>query len=92
MNSIWEFIKTITEHVTYATDRLDECQKQVTYLTTVYNDVILKLRGDNETLNEKLNKIADVRNSTGNKLFLSYFKLKINSLHNKIYKCLVYFQ
>ncbi|XP_044002359.1 uncharacterized protein PFB0765w-like [Aphidius gifuensis] len=63
MNSTWELIRTITQHVTYATDTLHECQKHTTYLTTTYNDVILKLRGDNEVLNKKLTSIASDRNA-----------------------------
>lgn len=79
MNSTWELIRTITQHVTYATDTLHECQKHTTYLTTTYNDVILKLRGDNEVLNKKLTTIASDRNANGT-LSIYFFKNKLNNV------------
>ncbi|XP_063974545.1 CAP-Gly domain-containing linker protein 1-like [Diachasmimorpha longicaudata] len=50
MTTVWDYMKSITETINYVTETMDDCKGHSTRLTSEYNEVIMKLYKDNDTL------------------------------------------
>ncbi|XP_015117220.1 restin homolog [Diachasma alloeum] len=58
MTTVWDYKKSITETINYVTEAMEDCQGYNEHLTSQYNQVVVKLCADNETLKTQAERHA----------------------------------
>ncbi|XP_015116260.1 interaptin [Diachasma alloeum] len=68
MTVVWDYMNRITDTINYVTETADDCKGHTTRLTSEYNEVIVKLYADNETLKAQAEQYAKERSQYAEEL------------------------
>uniref|UniRef100_A0A0C9QD29 MYH11 protein n=1 Tax=Fopius arisanus TaxID=64838 RepID=A0A0C9QD29_9HYME len=92
LNTVWDYMKSITETINYVTETMDETKGHTEHLRSQYNEVIVKVYADNEILMseaeqfniEKINHTEALRLLAQKECELVELKPKYQILHVEV--------